>query len=149
MHIRVIIADNYAMFRAGFARFLTTDNDFQLVGQYDDLTRLYKAVETLDGAIVIFSSSLEPSLPVLMSKVNGHNVRFVAVLDKRESSQAYRRHNIDGIIYRDVSQNEAHRCLKAVAAGNKYTQTETSASPEELEIVLVAPEPILVVRPRL
>lgn len=137
MHIRVIIADNYAMFRAGMARFLVTESDFRIVGQCNDLARLYKAVETLKGGIVIFASSLEPSLSELMEKAKGSDIRFVAVLDKLDSPQPYLRHNIDGIIYRDVSQVEALKCLRTVASGNKYTQKESEVSPEHLDSDIV------------
>jgi len=137
MSIRVIIADNYAMFRAGIARFLVIEDDFRIVGQCDDLPRLYKTVETLNGAVVIFASSLQPNLSELVERASGSNVRFVAVLDKLESPQPFLRHNIDGIMYRDVSQNEALRCLRAVSSGNKYIQQESRGPAEHLDSDMV------------
>ena len=133
MSIRVIIADNYAMFRAGIARFLVTENDLRIVGQYDDLARLYKAVETLTGGIVIFASSLEPCLADLIEKAKGRDTRFVAVLEKHESSQPFLRHNIDGIIYRDVGQPETLRCLRAVISGNRYTQKGSGSPSDDID----------------
>jgi DNA-binding NarL/FixJ family response regulator len=133
MNLRVVIADNYAIFRAGIARFLVIEDDFRIVGQCDDLPRLYKTVESSNGTIVIFASSLQPSLPELVERNKENNVRFVAVLDKLESPQPYLRHNIDGIIYRDVSQIEALRCLRTVGSGKKYIQQVSNGPSEHLD----------------
>jgi DNA-binding NarL/FixJ family response regulator len=137
MNFRVIIADNYAVFRAGIARFLVVEDDFRIVGQCDDLPRLYKTVETSRGAIVVFASSLEASLSELAERAKRSGVRFVAVLDKLESPQPYLRHNIDGIIYRDVSRVEALRCLRTVGGGGKYVQPPSKGPTEHLDSDLV------------
>jgi DNA-binding NarL/FixJ family response regulator len=137
MNLRVIIADNYAVFRAGIARFLVVEDDFRIVGQCDDLPRLYKAVEISQAAVVIFASSLEPNLPELAERARNSEVRLVAVLDKLESPTLYQRHNIDGILYRDVSRIEALRCLRAVGRGGKYIQQASKGPSEQLDSDMV------------
>jgi len=137
MNLRVVVADNYAIFRAGLARFLVIEDDFRIVGQCDDLPRLYKTVETSNGTMVIFSSSLEPSLAELEERSRDNNIRFVAILDKLESPQPYLRHNIDGIIYRDASQAEVLRCLRTVGSGKKYIQQSAKISSEHLDSDMV------------
>jgi DNA-binding NarL/FixJ family response regulator len=129
-NLRVIIADNYAVFRTGLARFLVVEDDFKLVGQCDDLTRLYKTVQITNGAVVVFASSLKPSLSELTQSAGQNNIRFVAMLDPLESPRPYVRHNIDGIMFRDVSRVEALRCLRTVGRGGKYMQ-QASADPSE------------------
>jgi DNA-binding NarL/FixJ family response regulator len=137
MNLRVVIADNYAIFRAGIARFLVIEDDFRIVGQCDDLPRLYKTVESSNGTIVIFASSLAPSLSELVERGRENNIRFVAVLDKLESPQPYLRHNIEGIIYRDVSQVEALRCLRTVGGGKQYIQQAGKGPSEHLDSDMV------------
>jgi len=133
----VIIADNYAVFRTGMARFLVVEDDFKIVGQCDDLERLYKAIETSNGAIVIFGSSLEPSLSDLVQKAKASKVRFVAVLDKSENPQPYLRHGIDGILYRDVGRTEILKCLRSVARGGKHVQQSSKAASAQYETDMV------------
>jgi DNA-binding NarL/FixJ family response regulator len=133
MNLRVIIADNHEVFRAGIARFLAVEDEFRIVGNCDDLPRLYKAVEMSDGAIVVFASSLAPILSELIEKAKNSNVRFVAVLDNLESPQPYLRHNIDGIMYRSVSRAEVFRCLRAVGRGEKYVQQASKGPSEHLD----------------
>ena len=137
MILSVIIADNHDVFRAGVARFLVVEDDFRIVGQCDDLARLYKAVATSNGAIIIFASSLGASLAELMELAGDRKVRFVAILDKLESPQPYLRHNIDGILYRNVRHAEALKCLRAVGRGEKYLQHATKGTPEYLDSDMV------------
>ena len=137
MNLRVIIADNFAVFRTGLARFLVVEDDFKLVGQCDDLARLYKTVEVTNGAIVVFASSLKPRLSELVAKAGSDRIRLVAVLDPLESPRPYIRHNIDGIMYRDVSRVEALRCLRSVGRGEKYIQSTSSDPSEHLDSEMV------------
>ena len=137
MNLRVIIADNYDIFRTGIARFLVVEDDFRIVGQCDDLARLYKTVETSIGVIVIFASSLAPSLSELTGRVRNSDVRFVAVLNTLESPQPYLRHSISGILYRDVSRVEVLRCLRAVGRGENYLQQASTGPSEHLDSDIV------------
>lgn len=137
MNLRVIIADNHDVFRAGIARFLVVEEDFRIVGQCDDLARLNKTVETSTGAIVLFASSLAPTISELIENAKGRNLRFVAVLDPLESPRPYMRHNVDGIMYRDVSRVEALRCLRAVGRGEKYIQQASKGPSEHLDSDMV------------
>jgi DNA-binding NarL/FixJ family response regulator len=133
MNLSVVIADNYDVFRAGIARFLVVEDDFRIVGQCDDLARLYKTVETSNRAIVIFASSLQPNLTELVQRAQDSKVRFVALLDKLENPKPYLRHDISGILYRDVSRVEVVRCLRAVGRGEKYAQQPSNGPSEQLD----------------
>ena len=137
MNLPVIIADNHDVFRAGIARFLVVEDDFRIVGQCDDLARLYKAVATANGAIVLFASSLGASLAELVEIAGDRKVRFVAVLEKMESPQPYLRHNMDGILYRNVCHVEVLKCLRAVGRGERYVQQAAKGPSEYLDSDMV------------
>jgi len=137
MSQKIIIADNYAVFRAGIARFLAVEDEFSIVGQCDDLHRLYKAIESSQGAVVVFASSLEPSLSEMFDRANGSNVKFVAVLDKLDNPQPFLRYKIQGIIYRDVSRMELLRCLRTVARGGTHVQEASKGATVHLETDMV------------
>ena len=129
----IIIADNYPVFRAGMARFLAVEDEFRIVGQCDDLPRLYKAVETWNGAIAIFAASLEPSLTELVQRAQTSKVRFVAVLDKTDRPEPYLRYNVDGILYRNASRAEILECLRSVARCGKHVQPPQKIAMAQLE----------------
>lgn len=137
MSQKVIIADNYAVFRTGTARFVVVEDDFNIVGQCDDLPRLYKAAESSLGALIIFSASLEADLAELTAKGRVSGVRFVAVLEKGDSAQPFLKHNIQGILYRDVSRAEMLKCLRTVARGQSYVQQPSTSASARFETDMV------------
>jgi DNA-binding NarL/FixJ family response regulator len=137
MNLSVVIGDNYAVFRAGIARFLGVEDDFRIVGQCDDVARLYKSVETSNGAIVLFASSLRVDLAELEQRAAQSKARFVAVLDRLESPDVYLQHNMSGILYRDVSRVEVLKCLRAVGRGEKYVQHASDLPSEDLDCDMV------------
>ena len=137
MNLPVVIGDNYDVFRAGIARFLGVEDDFRIVGQCDDLARLYKAVETSKGAIVLFASSLRASLPELERRAANSKVRFVTVLERRENLQPYLQHNMSGILYRDVSRVEVLKCLRTVGRGERYVQQASDVPGGDLDSDIV------------
>jgi DNA-binding NarL/FixJ family response regulator len=137
MNKSIIIADNYPVFRAGMARFLAIEDEFRIIGQCDDLPRFYKAVESSNGAIAIFATSLEPRLTELVERAQSSKVRFVAVLDKTDRPEPYLRYDIDGILYRDVGHAEILKCLRAVARGGKHVQQPRKAVSANFETDIV------------
>jgi DNA-binding NarL/FixJ family response regulator len=137
MSQKVVLADNYAVFRAGTARFLAVEDDFSVVGQCDDLPRFYKAIDTVRGAIVLTASSLKPDLTEMVARAAMTRVQFVALLDVFESPQPYLRHNISGVLYRDVSREEMLRCLRTVARGGKHIQQPSTGASVHLEADMV------------
>ena len=133
MNQKVVVADNYAVFRAGMARFLAVEDDFSVVGQCDDLPRLHKAIDTFRGAVVLVASSLRPDLPQIVARAAATRVQLVAILDILESPQPYLRQNVQGVLYRDVSRDELLKCLRAVACGAKYIQQPSTAASVHIE----------------
>lgn len=137
MSQKIIIADNYAVFRAGTARFVVVEDDFNIVGQCDDVTRLYKSVETALGALVVFSASLEADLDVLLARARVNNTRFVAILEKADSPTPFLKKNVQGILYRDVSRNEMLKCFRTVARGGTYVMEAAHVASARFETDMV------------
>ena len=68
MSFKVVIADSQAVFRTGAARLMAVEEDFRIIGQCDDLTRLYQAAEKGVGSVILCAASLQPDLALLMEK---------------------------------------------------------------------------------
>ena len=60
--IKIILADSQAIFRAGTAKVLATDEDLRIIAQCADLDRMNHAINTFPGSIVVFAASLRPDL---------------------------------------------------------------------------------------
>lgn len=122
MAIKLILADNQPVFRTGTARFMAVEDDFRIVGQCDDLARLYKAAESTTGTIIAFASSLEPDLQKLVDAAHATKNRLLVILERGESPQRYLGHKIEGIIFRDVTREDMVKCFRAVATGGSFLQ---------------------------
>lgn len=120
---KVILADNQAVFRTGFVRFLAVEGDFRIVGQCDDLARLYKANQSARGTVVVFASSLEADVKQLTADAGSGNNRLIAVLERGESPHPLLSLGIPGILYRDVGRKDLLDCVRKVGRGERFTQS--------------------------
>lgn len=60
---KIILADSQAIFRAGTAKVLAMNEELRIIAQCTDLDRMFHAITTFPGSIVLFASSLRPELP--------------------------------------------------------------------------------------
>lgn len=128
MDTKLILADNQAVFRTGFARFLAAAGDFRIVGQCDDLGRLYKAVLSARHAVIVFASSLEPDMVRLATDASAGNNHLLAVLERGESPQSVIKYGVRGILYRDVGKDDLLECVRKLSRGQYFTQSLSAKS---------------------
>ena len=138
MDIKLIVADNHAVFRTGFARFMTVEDGVRIIGQCDDLPRLYKATESARSTVVAFASSLSPDLERLVAAAKPGNNRLLAVLECGESPQPMLRLGIPGILYRDVSREDVVLGVRQLAQGRQFQQQLPASSTARFETDIVA-----------
>ena len=137
MSFKVVIADNQAIFRTGAARLLAVEEDFRIVGQCDDLTRLNQAAEKSLGTLILMAGSLQADLPALLEKAKAGKNQVVAVLENSESSEPAAKAGIRGIVFRDVASAELVKCLRVVGRGGSYAQQRAKQSSVEFDSDMV------------
>ncbi len=135
---KLVLADDHSVFRTGVARILAVEDDCRIVGQCSDLASLLKAVHGSLKMIVVFASSLNPEVSLLVRTAQEQGSRMIAILENGENAQPYIRENIDGIVYRDVSNIELLRCVRSVGRGETYVHRRSTSVPHECEIDMVA-----------
>lgn len=138
MDIKIIVADNQAVFRTGFVRFTTVEDGIRIVGQCDDLARLYKATESARSTVIAFASSLSPDLDRLSAAAKPGNNRLLAILERGESPQDMLRCGVPGILYRDVSREDVVLCVRRLAQGREFQQQLPASSAASFETDIVA-----------
>jgi DNA-binding NarL/FixJ family response regulator len=136
MSSRVFLADNEDVFRAGMARILVAEDDVSIIGQCDDLGRLYKAAET-SRAVITFSSSLGPDLERLVPAAKTSNNPLIAILASGDSPQRYLNQGVQGIIYRDIKRHDLLKCFRSIFQGRTFLQQPKGASSETYETDVV------------
>src|SRR5258708_36753527 len=79
--IRLILADNQAIFRAGAARVLALEDDMRIAAQCEDGEKLLAAVDALRGSVLLVSSSLRVDLKELLARGRSAGSRIVFVAE--------------------------------------------------------------------
>ena len=119
---RLILADNQAIFRAGAARVLALEDDMRIVAQCEDGERLFAAIDTLRGSVLLVSSSLRVDLKDLLARTRSAGSRIVLVAENAEQVAEDMSALFDGILCRNVPGTVLVDCVRRVAQGQRFVQ---------------------------
>jgi len=130
---KIILADSQAIFRAGTAKVLATDEDLRIIAQCADLERLLHAVTTFPGAIVVFAASLRPDMPALRRMLDAGGSRGIVIAENSETATAYLQQGFRGVVYRSVTGPALMECVRRVAGGDTWMppQLVVADSPDD------------------
>jgi DNA-binding NarL/FixJ family response regulator len=130
---RIILADSQAIFRAGTAKVLATDEELRIIAQCADLDRMYHAIMTFPGAIVLFAASLQPDLTRLRMLLETTNSRGIVIAENHETAANYLQQGFRGVVFRGVTAQALVECVHRVAAGEFWVppQLVQPSLPEE------------------
>jgi len=130
---KIILADSQAIFRAGTAKVLAMDEDLRIIAQCTDLERMYHAITTFPGSIVLFAASLQPEFARLAMLLETTNSRGIVVAENSENAAGYVQQGFRGVVFRNVSGPSLVECVRRVAAGDTWmpTQAAPAEAPED------------------
>lgn len=117
---KIILADSQAIFRAGTAKVLATDDDVRIIAQCADLERLLHAVTTYPGSIVLFAASLRPDMAQLRRSLDSAGSRGIVIAENSEAAQEYLHQGFRGVVFRSVTGPALVECVRRVANGDTW-----------------------------
>jgi DNA-binding NarL/FixJ family response regulator len=117
---KIILADTQAIFRAGAAKVLAMDDDVRIIAQCTDLDRLFHAITTFPGSIVLFAASLQPDLDQLHRLLESVGSRGIVIAENNDSAGAYLQQGFHGVVFRNVTGSAMAECVRTVAAGENW-----------------------------
>jgi DNA-binding NarL/FixJ family response regulator len=117
---KVILADSQAIFRAGTAKVLAMDEDLRIIAQCNDLDRLYHAITTFPGSVVLFAASLQPDFARLRMSIDAAGSRGIVIAENNENTTTYLKFGFRGVVYRSVTSTALVDCIRRVAAGEVW-----------------------------
>jgi DNA-binding NarL/FixJ family response regulator len=130
---RVILADSQAIFRAGTAKVLATDDDLRIIAQCTDLERLLHAVTTFPGSIVLFAAILRPDMQQLRRLLDSAGSKGVVIAENSEMAQIYLQQGLRGVVFRNVTGQALVECVRRVSNGDIWIppQLAVPQAPDE------------------
>jgi len=128
--VRVIVADEQAIFRAGLRKIFALEDDIRVVGQAETLAQAQSAVKKFSSDVVIFEAALAPNPVEAVADLLRQNpgVRFVVVTpgaDEELTLDLFRR-GAHGIVSREVEPELLVECLRKVAAGETWLDSQAT-----------------------
>ncbi len=126
--LKVILADNQAIFRAGAARVLAGEEDVRIVAQLQSADQISGALSRFRDAVMIFSSSFQPDLATVVAQAKKTRARLVLVADNGEDPSQFLRAGLQGVVFRNVTGPALAECVRTVARGATWVQGTKNAS---------------------
>src|ERR1043166_3702520 len=126
--VRAIVADTQAIFRAGLRKIFALEDDIRVVGQAETLAQTQAAVAKFSADILIFESALiqNPVESVVELMRQSPKLRIVVVTpgsDEELTLELFRR-GVHGIVSREVEPELLVDCLRKVAAGEPWLDSQ-------------------------
>jgi DNA-binding NarL/FixJ family response regulator len=126
--VRVIVADEQAIFRAGLRKIFALEDDIRVVGQAETLAQAQSAVKKFSSDVVIFEAALAQNPVEAVTDLLRQNpgVRFVVVTpgaDEELTLDLFRR-GAHGVVSREVEPELLVECLRKVAAGETWLDSQ-------------------------
>jgi DNA-binding NarL/FixJ family response regulator len=126
---KLILADNQAIFRAGTAKILAMEDDFRIIAQCAEVERLYPALDTFRGAILLFASSLKLDPQALVPRVAAAGSRSIVIAENGESVQAWFNAGVHGAAHRNATGPALIECVRHVGKGERQVRAAGMEGP--------------------
>lgn len=124
--LKIILADNQAIFRAGIAKVLAVEDDVRIVAQAQTAEQAMIAVERFRGSVMIYASSFLPNTSHLVTAARESGIQLIVIAENNEPPERYLNEGVLGLIFRSVESAELLRCVRKVSAGESYVQDSRS-----------------------
>lgn len=120
--LKVILADNQAIFRAGAAKVLAVEDDLRIVAQAQTSEQLRVALDRFRAGVLVFSPALAPDLAPLLAAAREQKTRVVLVAENGEDPAKYLKAGVGGVVFRSVTGSALVDCVRKVAKGESWVQ---------------------------
>ena len=120
--IKIILADDQAIFRAGTARVLALEHDMRIVAQCEDAIRMLSAVAGHPNAVVIFSSGLKSDLSSTIAAIRESGSVGILVADKGEQIAESMVAGLGGVVGRSITSVDMIESVRRVARGQRCVE---------------------------
>jgi DNA-binding NarL/FixJ family response regulator len=130
--IRLVLADDHPMIRAGFKTLLAQSDDFEVAGEAGNGQELIKVVSAVKPDVTLVDLNM-PGMNGLeaMEKLHSSfpNIKFIVLTmhEEREYVQKALKAGADGYLLKNIERGELENAIRTVFKGGKYFSAEITA----------------------
>ena len=126
--LKIILADNQAIFRAGAAKVLAVEDDIRVVAQAETTEKLFSSLNSFKGAVLIAAEALKLDMPSLVDAAKKQKTAVIVIGDHPEDGNKFNKMGANAVIYRNISGPALLECVRKVGKGENWSQkSETEA----------------------
>src|SRR2546430_14647666 len=115
--LKLILADNQAIFRAGIAKVLAVEDEMRIVAQAQTSEQMFMALDKFRAAVLIVAGGFHNDFSAVLQAANKVRTRVVVLGDTGESAQKYLGAGAHGVVYRNVTSSALGDCGGKVPLG--------------------------------
>jgi hypothetical protein len=120
--LKLILADNQAIFRAGIAKVLAVEDEMRIVAQAQTPEQMFMALDKFRAAVLIVAGGFHTDFNATLQASIKAKTRVVILADTGESAQRYMAAGAHGVVYRNVTSPALVDCVRKVARGENWVQ---------------------------
>src|ERR1700687_6303047 len=118
--LKLILADNQAIFRAGIAKVLAVEDEMRIVAQPQTSEQMFMALDKFRAAVLIIAGGFHSDFSAVLSAANKNKTRVVVLADTGESAQRYMAAGAHGVGYRNVTSPAPVDCGRQIPRGGNW-----------------------------
>jgi len=118
--LKLILADNQAIFRVGMAKVLAVEDEMRIVAQAQTPEQMMMALDEFRAAVLIVASGFYSDFNAIVQTASRAKTKVVVLGDTGESAQAYMNFGANGVVYRNVTGSALVDCVRNVARGKNW-----------------------------
>jgi DNA-binding NarL/FixJ family response regulator len=128
--IRILLADNQAIFRSGMARVLSSQDDMTILGQCGSPDELLPLIAPMRYAILLLAASLDADFDRTFAAAAANGIRIILLHDGGAEPDPAIVRKMDGLISRHVSADDLLQCVRRVFNGERSVKAPV-AEPDD------------------
>ena len=125
--LKLLLADNQAIFRAGAAKVLAVEDEWRVVAQTQTFEQTLMALEKFRPNIVIFAAALHSPTSDLTAASARFNARLIIVAENGESTSRYSSSGIHGLVFRSITGQALTECVRKISLGQTWVRACATA----------------------
>ena len=113
--LKLILADNQAIFRAGIAKVLAVEDEMRIVAQAQTQEQMFMALDKFRAAVLVVAAGFHNDFAAIVLAANKAKTRVVVLADTGESAQRHMTNGAHGVVYRNVTSAALVDCVRKVS----------------------------------
>ena len=101
--LKLILADNQAIFRAGIAKVLAVEDEMRIVAQAQTPEQMFMALDKFRAAVLVVAAGFHNDFAAIVVAANKAKTRVIVLADTGESAQRHMTNGSHGVVYRNVT----------------------------------------------